>query len=133
MDEALSAFTRMQRVIVFDKPFYPFDDAIKSCTQSILTTGIGCNGRRRWQLSPQSLRTLGLLGHCWTIGRHVGWAGRPVSWQSFLLQVFLLSTKFFGWSLDSVRFWTLGLFFPLLSFLHFHWSMTYESVGGVLS
>ncbi len=29
MDEALSEFTRMQRVIVFDKPFYPFDDAIK--------------------------------------------------------------------------------------------------------
>ncbi len=29
MDEALSEFTCMQRVIVFDKPFYPFDDAIK--------------------------------------------------------------------------------------------------------
>jgi hypothetical protein len=29
MDEALSEFTRMRRVILFDKPFYPFDDAIK--------------------------------------------------------------------------------------------------------
>jgi len=29
MDEALSEFTRMRRVMLFDKPFYPFDDAIK--------------------------------------------------------------------------------------------------------
>jgi hypothetical protein len=29
MDEALSEFTRMQRVMLFDKPFYLFDDTIK--------------------------------------------------------------------------------------------------------
>ena len=29
MNEALSEFTRMRQVILFDKPFYPVHDAIK--------------------------------------------------------------------------------------------------------
>ena len=51
MDEALSEFTRMQRVIVFDKPFYPFDDAIKFAYSIYVDN-------RRWMQWKEEMATL---------------------------------------------------------------------------
>ena len=51
MDEALSEFTRMRGVIVFDKPFYPFDDAIKFAYSIYVDN-------RRWMQWKEKMATL---------------------------------------------------------------------------
>ena len=51
MNEALSEFTRMQQVILFDKPFYPFDDAIKFVYMLYVDN-------RRWMQWKEEMATL---------------------------------------------------------------------------
>ncbi len=64
MDEALSEFTRMRRVMLFDKPFYPFDDAMKF----VYTIYVD---NRRWMQWKEEMATLTAklagIGTPWTL------------------------------------------------------------------